>query len=234
MVQRRGPGNLAGVDTTDFAQLLKEGRDRAGMSQARLGELVGRSASTVRAWERGSSLPGDPAVVTAIAAALGLDEAELFRATGLEPPADAPPPTIEQSLQTIAPSGLETPSGPESPSEADSEQTEETEPDTDLSPVPESGSQEEATGGRRRRRLRRPSRSTPAVAPPTPTAAGVGWQTGEVSYLEDPEQRLIYRLRWLYTAVGLLFLVIVLVWASGRTLEAIGDVLDVVKASIGG
>ncbi len=217
--------------STDFAKLLRQARDRAGMSQARLGELVGRSAATVRAWERGSSVPNDPTVVTAVAAALGLDEAELFRASGLEPPADAPSPTIEQALQTIAPppGGVtdETPAeaGDETPAEAGDETPAEA-AGADAIPEPP------APTGRRGRRIRR--RESRPVTTTTTTNLAPAWHTGEVSYLEDPDQRMIYRLRWIYTSVGLLFLVIVLVWASGRTLEAVGDVLDVFRAAIGG
>ncbi len=189
------------------------------MSQARLGELVGRSAGTIRAWERGSSLPADPAVVTALAAALDLDEADLFRSSGLEPPADAPAPTIEQALQTIAPKG------DEDVAAAGADEAAEPPPSPSPSPEPEPVGASPMRG--RRIRQRKP----PPVAVP---AAPLGWQPVEPSYLEDPEQKLVYRLRWLYTLAGLLVLVIVLVWASGRMLEAVGDVLDGLKASIGG
>ena len=191
------------------------------MSQARLGELVGRSASTVRAWERGSSWPTEPGVVTALAAALDLEEANLFRASGLEPPADAPPPTIEQALQTIAPDG-------DSGSGASASDGAEEAGSRSNPPLVPAGSPTSRERGRRVRE-RRPSPPPVTVSPPT-----VGWQVAEPSYLEDPEQKLVYRLRWVYTLAGLLFLLIVLVWASGRMLEAVGDVLDGLKASIGG
>lgn len=207
------------MNATDFGRLVKEARERVGMSQARLAELVGRSAGTVRAWERGSSLPTDPGVVTALAAALDLDEANLYRASGLEPPADAPTPTIEQVLQTIAPSEENEPQPGE-----DVESTPEEEP----APEP-------ALVGEPRVRGRRVRERRPAVpTPPVVTASKAGWTAAEASYVEDPGERLVYRLRWLYTLVGLLFLMIVLVWASGRMLEAVGDVLDGLKASIGG
>ncbi len=216
------------------------------MSQARLGELVGRSAATVRAWERGSSVPNDPTVVTAVAAALGLDEAELFRASGLEPPADAPSPTIEQALQTIAPppggvtddtpaeAGDDTPAEAvdETPAEAGDETPAEAGDETPGAAGADAILEPPAPTGRRGRRIRR--RESRPVTTATTTNLAPAWHTGEVSYLEDPDQRMIYRLRWIYTSVGLLFLVIVLVWASGRTLEAVGDVLDVFRAAIGG
>lgn len=44
------------------------------MSVARFAELVGRSPSTIRGWERGRSRPGDPGTVGAVAAVLGVDE----------------------------------------------------------------------------------------------------------------------------------------------------------------
>ncbi len=76
------------------------------MSQARVGELVGRASSTIRAWERGQSMPNEPALLSTLAAVLGLDEARLFELADLEPPEITEEyPTIEQSLLEIAPPG---------------------------------------------------------------------------------------------------------------------------------
>lgn len=44
------------------------------MSVARFAELVGRSPSTIRGWERSRSRPGDAGTVRAVAAVLGVDE----------------------------------------------------------------------------------------------------------------------------------------------------------------
>ena len=68
---------------TSFGGLVKERRVALGMSQAGLADLVGRSASAVRSWERGSSTPTDESVVRSLAAVLGIDEATLRATVGL-------------------------------------------------------------------------------------------------------------------------------------------------------
>lgn len=92
------------MSNRDFGGLVRRSRERLGLSQARLGELVGRAASTIRAWERGQTVPTDPTAVSTLAAVLGLDEPELFELAGLDPPLVIEDhPTIEQSLREIAP-----------------------------------------------------------------------------------------------------------------------------------
>lgn len=92
------------MSNRDFGGLVRRSRERLGLSQTRLGELVGRAASTIRAWERGQSVPTDPTAVSSLAAVLGLDEPELFELAGLDPPLIIEDhPTIEQSLREIAP-----------------------------------------------------------------------------------------------------------------------------------
>lgn len=92
------------MSSREFGGLVKRSRERLGLSQTRVGELVGRAPSTVRAWERGQSIPNDPSALSSLAAVLGLDEVELYRLAGLEPPMVIENfPTIEQSLREIAP-----------------------------------------------------------------------------------------------------------------------------------
>ncbi|GEM_PF-1259905 len=92
------------MSNRDFGGLVRRSRERLGLSQTRLGELVGRAASTIRAWERGQAVPTDPTAVSSLAAVLGLDEPELFALAGLDPPLLIEDhPTIEQSLREIAP-----------------------------------------------------------------------------------------------------------------------------------
>ena len=55
------------------------------MSQAALADLVGRSSSAVRSWERGSSTPTDEIVVHSLAAVLGIDEKTLRTSAGFSP-----------------------------------------------------------------------------------------------------------------------------------------------------
>ena len=86
-----------------FGSLIAEHRERLGLSSNRVAELVGRSPGTVRSWERGRSQPDDPVVVSSLAAVLGIDEAELFVAAGLEPPRASAPFSLEETLSAIAP-----------------------------------------------------------------------------------------------------------------------------------
>lgn len=93
--------------TETFSGFLQQRREALGISVARFAELVGRSPSTVRSWERGRSRPGDPTTVAAISAVLDVDE-EILTALiagedvdvpGLAPeppevPWSAPPPPV--------------------------------------------------------------------------------------------------------------------------------------------
>lgn len=45
------------LDSGMAAQAIRDARDRAGLSQAELGEKIGVDAMTVSRWERGESLP---------------------------------------------------------------------------------------------------------------------------------------------------------------------------------
>ncbi len=78
-----------------FGDLIRERRSQLGLTQARVAELVGRSPSTVRSWERGRTIPGDHETLAAIAAVLGISDAELdslFDDVGAGGPSEAPPP----------------------------------------------------------------------------------------------------------------------------------------------
>lgn len=84
-------------------------RTRIGLSQAQLGELVGRSASSIRSWERDVSTPTDPSVLTALSAILDIDGRALFDKAGVTTPAVETHPTVEESLASLAPLPLEEP-----------------------------------------------------------------------------------------------------------------------------
>lgn len=86
-----------------FARLIRKRRDSLGFSQARLGELVGRSATTIRNWERGNSTPAERADALALAAVLGLDEREVLEGAGFELSAAEDHQTIEQAYASLAP-----------------------------------------------------------------------------------------------------------------------------------
>jgi len=84
-----------------FGRTIRYRRTKLGLSQAKLGELVGRSASTIRAWERDSSLPNDGVVIAALAAVLAVDRRSLFEKAGLEFPIEETSPTLEEAFASL-------------------------------------------------------------------------------------------------------------------------------------
>lgn len=282
-----------------FARLIKRRRDALGFSQARLGELVGRSASTIRNWERGNSTPSERSDAVALAAVLGLDEREVLEGAGFDVEAPRSHQTVEQGYASLAPEAP--PAEAEAPEEAteepdiqpeepsheavgpDLEAEERLEPDRPLAgrvggepgtagegeppaetrpPVaevradPAAEAQSPASNARPWRTPRgepepveeRPvSRPLPTPPPdePASTPPPVEEQTssrrlsraapptvleaappGEPSYLEDPQERQQYRIRAVATAVLVIGLVIVLMWAFGRASEAFSSLWD--------
>jgi transcriptional regulator with XRE-family HTH domain len=64
-----------------FRQALRRARDTCGLSQRAVGEAVGRTGSAVWQWEEGRGAP-DPATVTKLEAALGLEADSLAKLLG--------------------------------------------------------------------------------------------------------------------------------------------------------
>lgn len=87
----------------DFGVLIRQSRERLGLTPSRVAELIGRAPGTIRAWEKGTSTPADAGVVSTLAAVLGIDEVSLFEAAGLEPPVSGSTPTVRESLSSITP-----------------------------------------------------------------------------------------------------------------------------------
>jgi len=108
-----------------FGRTIRYRRTKLGLSQAKLGELVGRSASTIRAWERDSSLPNDGAVITALSAVLAVDRRSLFGKAGLEIPTEETSPTLEEAFASLGTEPRTTPAfldpSPSPPSEPEDE-----------------------------------------------------------------------------------------------------------------
>lgn len=194
---------------------------------ARLGDLVGRSRSAVRAWERGESVPDDRSVLAALAAVLDLDEGSLYEAAGVDRPSQETRPTVEQALATLRPD--QGPPADPSPTGDDlrgrgAHLRPEDEPSSRPPPPPP---EEPGTGAI-------------AVAPPAPAVAPVLGRPAPAgigrgaSYLEEPGERLRYRLRVVSTMVAVAALVVVLVWAFGEFRIALSDVWDALRGAPAG
>lgn len=232
-----------------FGRTIRYRRTKLGLSQAKLGELVGRSASTIRAWERDSSLPHDEAVITALSAVLAVDRRSLFEKAGLEVPLQETSPTLEEAFASLAAEPRSPPVRVDPEAAAVVPLVDDSEPDIELDieaerpaetpdepmedpwadepyPVWEPKFPEETL-------VRSPvvstvvSPSMPApafVEPPDPfVLAPATPPFVEPSYMEDTAQRQLYRVRNLATLVLLVGLGIVLLWAFSSTLDALGS-----------
>ncbi|MEX1134984.1 MAG: helix-turn-helix transcriptional regulator [Acidimicrobiia bacterium] len=231
-----------------FGRTIRYRRTKLGLSQAKLGELVGRSASTIRAWERDSSLPNDAVVITALSAVLGIDRRSLFEKAGLEVPLQEISPTLEEAFASLAAEPRSPAVRVEWESAAVMPLVEDSEPDIELDiggehpaetpvepmdaakwadepyPVWEPKFPEETL-------IRSPVTSIPVTPMPTPAfvdppepfvLAPATPPLVEPSYMEDRAQRQLYRVRNLATLVLLVGLGIVLLWALSSTLDALG------------
>ncbi|MGH8958739.1 MAG: helix-turn-helix domain-containing protein [Acidimicrobiia bacterium] len=87
--------------SVSFGDSIRRGREAAGLSQARVAQLIGRSPSTVRAWEQARSNPSDSESVAALAAVLGLDESALLGKAGFEPAFNASRASLESELASL-------------------------------------------------------------------------------------------------------------------------------------
>ena len=88
--------------SVSFGDLVRRGREEAGLSQSRLALLIGKSPTTIRAWEHGRTHPADPGAVAALAAVLGIDEVELLGQAGFEAPVARTRPSARQELSNLA------------------------------------------------------------------------------------------------------------------------------------
>lgn len=205
--------------SASFADVVRRGRERAGLSQARVAALIGKSASTVRSWEQGRSNPGDPQSVSTLAAVLGLDESELLGRAGFEPPVPAAArKSAREELSTLAAERTEmiavaptiAPTGASAhlrgPRHLDEGEVKERQASADVPAEPAIARAPKVT-----------TVQNVSISPAAPSAT---------SYVEDAEQRDFYRRRAVTTAVVMVFLVIVLWWALRRTGGAFGDLVE--------
>lgn len=89
----------------NVAYVIRSRRIMLGLSQTRLAELVDRTATTIRRWERGEVLPPEDAIGP-LAAALDVDEAQL-----------RPPPSPQRSSVVVV--GQATPPPPSRTADGD-------------------------------------------------------------------------------------------------------------------
>lgn len=78
----------------EFAQLIRSGRERAGLTQEALADSVGVHRTTIVRWEGGDATLTDPALVRAVCLELGIDPREAAVALGYLTPADTTPTDI--------------------------------------------------------------------------------------------------------------------------------------------
>jgi transcriptional regulator with XRE-family HTH domain len=196
-----------------FGDLVRRGREQAGLSQARLAELVGKSASTIRAWEQGRTRPGDAQVVSAVAAVLGVDEEDMLGKAGFGQRIRAARQSGMRELSNLASERTEMLAlRPAGVSRGDGSADK---PKEDVARV--SVDQVAGTTELDARRAVTTVTSPRPVLVPTVVPR---------SYLEDESERQFYRRRTVITAAVLVLFVIVALWALGRTGEAIGDFFD--------
>lgn len=213
----------------DFGDLVRMARERRGLSMARLGDLVGRSRSTVRAWERGESVPGDPSVISALSAVLDLDEDDLYEAAGIDRPSLETRPTVEQALATLRSDPAPSPR-PGSTGDDSRGRGAHLRPEEEGSPL----SPPSSPSATRADSVPSPGRAPVAVAGPAigrPERAPSGPAT---SYLEQPGERMRYRLRVVATVCAVGALVVALIWAFGEFRVAMADVWDALRGSPAG
>ncbi len=208
-----------------FGRSVRYRRTKLGLSQTRLGELVGRSAAAVRSWERDSSIPSDPSVLEALSAVLGIEQQVLFDKAGLDAPAVETSPTVEEALGTLTPT---TPSPAVEQDQGDAEiSVDESrswsyreDPSDELisvgfTPIPPHGDVYATRGD--------PAFSSPVdpfvlTVPAPPTI--------EPSYMDDESQRQMYRIRNLSTLVLAVALIVLLFWALGNGWEELNTWWD--------
>lgn len=208
-----------------FGRTIRYRRSKLGLSQARLGELVGRSASAIRSWERDKSIPTDADVLHTLSAVLGVDERSLFEKAGQQvPPNEEASPTLEQALASLAPDDVgssieqnDVDDEPEGIGPDDvgriEEETVTSQPGIESETAPTVVVSSQPSPG-----YVKPPQPY-VVTPPTPRFV-------EPSYIEDSNQRQLYRVRNLATLVVVVGLVVALIWALSESLGALGSWWD--------
>ncbi len=198
-------------DPPDTAETIRRRRSELGLSQTELAERVGRTPTTIRRWEKGEAVPA-PDVIDRLAHVLEVDSGSLGGADDPSregPEASPSPPGVVQQetvTKSVAP--------PPSPGGA----VPLTEMPTEAAPAP-------VPAGPRRAASRREEDTAPPARRLSLTRRRSVTDSGAaLSYIEDRRQRLRYWLRYLLTAVAVLIMLVVLVWAFGELRDALGEV----------
>lgn len=215
-----------------FGRTVRYRRTKLGLSQAKLGDLVGRSAATVRSWEADKSTPTDAKVVSTLSAILGVDERSMFHKAGVKPPViEETSPTIEQALASLGPGPAveETVVLSRTPDPGSEEP-----PETETGPVHDRAGEPVGRPWVVTARpapapvvavvLPGPDTSTPTIPHQLTTLSPP--PIGEPSYIEIASEKQFYLVRTLATVVGLVALVVALLWAAGEGLSALVDWWD--------
>jgi transcriptional regulator with XRE-family HTH domain len=197
--------------TPTFGELIRETRLARGMSMGQLASSVGRTAASVRRWERDEVVPAvevilvlaetldlDPATLAALAAGAGDEDSDAGEAVPEPPPEAVPepsPPVPEPSPPVPEPSP----------------------PVPEVAPVGETGAMPIA----------------PPVAATTVSSAVTAEPTAErrtiryyADHLFDADRPYLGYLRAALTVVVGLVLLWILIWAVGELFEALGRVWD--------
>jgi transcriptional regulator with XRE-family HTH domain len=224
-----------------FGRTVRYRRTKLGLSQAKLGELVGRSTATIKSWEKDKTRPSDPKVLSTLAAILGVSEYQLFDKTDVDRPVlEETSPTVEQALAELSrEQPIVVPNSTPEPHAADTAAyTDDTETEPlEVGPAVAADLDDPESEVPIRQPEEAPSEKAPALvsmgasqpayaAPPEPYVQAPITPSPEVSYIEDRSQRQMYRVRTLATIVALVALVVAFIWAFGEGLGALGDWWD--------
>lgn len=230
-----------------FGRSIRYRRTKLGLSQTRLGELVGRSSAAVRSWERDASIPTDVSVLQALSAVLGIDKDVLFEKAGVGVPAVETSPTVEEVLGSLTP--VEEKKLDEVPFYLELE-ADEVERADDVQEIEVVEAAEDVEENELPTRARHEAPSPPvtvsvaaqpqptpgpasgrrvALSPPTEpryTYTAPAPPVLEPTYMEDQSQRQLYRVRHLATLVLVVALIVLFVWAFGNSVEAFSSWWD--------
>jgi transcriptional regulator with XRE-family HTH domain len=228
-----------------FGRSIRYRRTRLGLSQTRLGELVGRSGAAVRSWERDASVPSDVSVLQALSAVLGIESEVLFEKAGVAIPAVETSPTVEEVLGSLTPGEVEKPVQvrsriAEPPAEIETpalefeefsldDQPEKIDNDRTADLVTEDPPEPVTVSAAPLPVSKPPNRGSYALSPPTEPRYRYTTPAPPVlepTYMEDQAQRQLYRVRHLATLVLVVALIVLFVWALGNSLEAFSSWWD--------